>query len=98
MSSMTPNIMTPVNISVDSKEPVNPVAMLPTKNMEIMEIIVGKRSVARNKIIGEHCNHTFSCQKLLILQPTAPAALQPNPITRRKRLLSASIGLFKIVV
>ena len=29
--SMTPNIMTPVNISVESKEPVNPVAMLPTK-------------------------------------------------------------------
>ncbi len=77
--SMTPNIMTPVNISVDSKEPVNPVAMLPTKNMDIMEIIVGKRPLQGTKLLVSIAI-IRSLGESMILQPTTPAALQPNPI------------------
>ena len=77
--SMTPNIMTPVNISVESKEPVNPVAMLPTKNMDIMEIIVGKRPLQGTKLLVSIAI-IRSLGESMILQPTTPAALQPNHI------------------
>ena len=76
---MTPNIMTPVNISVESKEPVNPVAMLPTKNMDIMEIIVGKRPLQGTKLLVS-IEIISSLGESMILQHTTPAALQPNHI------------------
>ena len=72
-------MMTPVNISVDSKEPVNPVAMLPTKNIEIMEIMVGKRPLQGTKLLVSIAI-IRSLGESMILQPTTPAALQPNPI------------------
>ena len=74
----TPRTMTPARIAADMTEENAPAA-LPTKNMVIMAIIVGKRPLQGTKLLVIMAI-SRSLGESIIRHPMIPAALQPKPM------------------
>lgn len=73
-----PKIINKVSIAVERRESVN-VAEKPTKNIVIIEIKAGNLPLHGTKLLVRIAIN-LSRGESIILQPTIPAALQPNPI------------------
>lgn len=73
-----PRIMVPVNMHVERKD-WNGVETVPTKNMVMIAISVGKRPLQGTKLFVMTAI-SLSRGESIILHPATPQALHPNPI------------------
>ena len=73
-----PSRMVPVSNRAENREENSPPAV-PTKNIVRMAISVGNLPLQGTKLLVRIANNRYRGESM-ILHPTMPAALQPNPM------------------